>query len=448
MKIAVVGAGYVGLTAGACLSDFGHDVSVAESDTIKLERLRRGDVSFFEPGLQDLVRHNALAGRLHFREAAREVAAGAEVVLVCVGTPADEDGRADLRQVIAAVAEVGAAELARGVVVALRSTVPVGTTDRARSILREASGHDVSTCFNPEFMKEGEAVRDFARPDRVVVGVVGDDNHARSVMGRLYAPHVRTDGRVLYMSARSAELVKYASNAMLATRISMMCEVANLCDVVGASVDDVRRGVGADARIGDAFLYAGVGWGGSCFEKDVRALLGMAQDVGAPTPLVAEAALLANRRQRRLFSAAIRGLGGVDGDLRGRVVAVWGLAFKPGTSDVRGAPSLDVILDLVAAGARVRADDPEAPHPARAALGARAPLVDFVDDPYEAAAGAHALALVTEWRALRNPDFARLRRVMAGSSPTLFDGRNVWNVAAARAAGLAYRGVGRGEAAR
>jgi len=433
MRLAVIGTGYVGLVAGTGFADFGNHVTCVDLDEARIERLRRGEIPIFEPGLAELVRHNLDAGRLTFTTATADAVKGAEVVILAVGTPQSEvDGSADLRFIDAAARDVGRA-LTGPVVIVTKSTVPVGTADRIRAIVTAETQHEVSVASNPEFLKEGDAVNDFMKPDRVVLGVA--DDRAAETLRRLYAPFVRTNDRIILMDVRSAELTKYASNAMLAVRISFMNEMALLAERVGADIDRVRRAVGADPRIGRKFLFPGPGFGGSCFPKDIRALAHTARDAGMTFEVV-EAAERANQRQKQVLGARVCERFGAD--LAGKRIAVWGLAFKPETDDIRESPALVLIEDLRAAGAHVVGYDPAAMPNVAAQLG---DAVELVQHEYAAAEGAHALVLVTEWKQFRSADFGRLAGTMA--EKVVFDGRNVWDPAVVRAAGFEYHGIGR-----
>ena len=431
MRLAVVGTGYVGLVAGAGFADFGNDVVCADVQEDKIARLLKGEIPIYEPGLDVLVRNNVEKGRLRFSSSVPEAVAGAEIVFIAVGTPQAEDGRADLTAVLNVADEIGGA-ITDFTVIVTKSTVPVGTADRIRQIVAKRARHEFSVVSNPEFLKEGDAVSDFMKPDRVIVGA--DDERARDRMRRLYAPVVRTNDRLQFMDARSAELTKYAANAFLATRISFMNELANLAEKVGADIEKVRRGLGSDPRIGPKFLFPGVGFGGSCFPKDIKALQHTAREAGAPLGIV-EAVDRANLRQKTvLVDKLLRHFG----DLAGKHVAIWGIAFKPATDDIREAPSLVVIDRLLESGATVAAHDPVAMDSARARYGER---VTFCADMYAAARGADALVLVTEWHDFRRPDFSRLKSLMR--QPVLFDGRNVWDPAELKALDFVYYGIGR-----
>jgi UDPglucose 6-dehydrogenase len=448
MRVTVVGTGYVGLVAGACFADSGNDVVCADTDKRKVDGLRRGEMPIYEEGLGDIVTRCAREGRLAFTENPGPAMARAEVIFVAVGTPPGAGGEADLSAVLD-VARTAARHVpdradAPPVLFVLKSTVPVGTNDKVTRLLREAGHHSLEVVNNPEFLKEGVAISDFRRPDRVVVGVRSE--RAAEVMRDLYEPFCRTGAPILVMDPASAEMVKYASNAMLATRISFMNDMAALCDRVGADVDQVRKGVGTDRRIGPTFLVPGVGYGGSCFPKDVKALVQTAREQDLPFTLLEEVERT-NERQKHLLvqklDESFRPLGG----LAGRTVALWGLAFKPQTDDMREAPALVIIEGLLARGARVRAHDPAAL--ARAGELLRAPVaagqVVLCTGMYEALQGADALAVATEWGEYRRPDFGQLKAALR--QPWIFDGRNMWEREAMARRGFLYRSVGRPDAA-
>jgi len=432
MKIVIVGTGYVGLVTGTCFAEAGNRVTCVDLDARKIEVLRGGGVPIYEPGLEELVRRNAREKRLDFTTSIEEAMVGCEVAFIAVGTPPGETGEADLSHVLAAAEQIGR-QIRDYTVVVNKSTVPVGSAEKVAEVVKAVARAEFDVVSNPEFLKEGSAIDDFARPDRVVVGT--SSSRARAVMGELYAPFVRVEQPVLYMDARSAELTKYAANAMLATRISFMNDVAVLCDRLGADVDAVRRGVGSDKRIGYPFLFPGVGFGGSCFPKDVRAVMTMARQLGLDFDLLRAVERINERQKRLLFDVALRHFG----SLAGKRVGLWGLAFKPRTDDMREAPALVLAQLLTGAGAEVRAHDPVAGEVAGRLLG---PHVKIVAEPYQAAEGADALLLVTEWNEFRNPDLARLSATMR--TKVLLDGRNVWDAGKARAAGFRYYGVGRG----
>jgi len=434
MKIAVIGTGYVGLVAGAGFADMGNDVLCADIDVSKIDMLSRGEVPIYEPGLDRLIKHNTSEGRLSFTTDISASVAGVDVVFLAVGTPPRADGSADLSYIFRA-AETVAKALTGWAVIVTKSTVPVGTGDKIEAIMRQHTHGDFAVASNPEFLKEGDAVTDFMKPDRIIVGT--SDAHAIATLQALYAPFTRSSDRMLVMDRRSAELTKYAANSMLATRISFMNELANLCDVVGADIEHVRKGMGADARIGTKFLYAGVGFGGSCFPKDLRAAINTGKEAGVELQVLS-AVVAVNERQKHRMADDIRRH--FDGKLAGKRIALWGLAFKPGTDDIREAPALTLVEDLLAAGAEVVATDPVAIPAVRKLLGER---VRLVDSNYTCAEGADALALMTEWRDYRRPNFTRLVGLMRGKA--VFDGRNIWEPAEVRAAGLVYFGIGRGQ---
>jgi len=432
MKLAVIGSGYVGLVTGAGFSDFGNHVTCVDIDQGRIERLRRGEIPFFEPGLPELVQRNAKGGRLVFTTDTAEAMRDTDVVFLAVGTPSRPDGAADLSYIVEAARAVGRA-LGPGTVVVTKSTVPVGTGDLVRETIAQVTTQPFFVASNPEFLKEGDAVNDFLKPARVIIGA--NDPSALDVLRRLYAGFLRTSDRVQVMDLRSAELTKYAANAMLATRISFMNELAALADKLGADIEKVRKGIGSDPRIGAKFLFPGVGFGGSCFPKDLRALRDMGRSNGIPLGVI-EATVDANDRSKRRFAARI--VDHFGGSLAGKRIAIWGLAFKPETDDIREAPALDVIAHLRAAGAQVAGFDPIAADNVRAQIGDQ---LEIVDDPYAAAEGADAVVLITEWHQLRQPDFARLRKVVR--TPVLFDGRNVWDPVEASRKGFQYIGIGR-----
>jgi UDPglucose 6-dehydrogenase len=433
MNITVVGTGYVGLVVGVCMADLGHNVWCVDSDEGKITALQAGRVPIYEPGLDQLLERNVREGRLHFtRSLPQALGHHSRVVFVAVGTPSAADGSADLSGVFGVAREVGA-HADGDVTLIIKSTVPVGTADRVRAVLRESMRHAYEVVSNPEFLKEGAAIDDFLRPDRIVCGVA--DDASRKLMEDLYAPLVRTGKPILFMSNRSAELCKYTANAFLATKISFINEIAALCDRVGADVDAVRRGAGTDSRIGMKFFFPGAGYGGSCFPKDVRALVETARAHGMDMQVV-QAVESVNERQKSLLADMV--LARFGPDLSGLRFAVWGLSFKPETDDMREAPSLVVIGALLAAGATVVAYDPESMHEARRVLDTG---VQFATRPMEAVQGADALLLVTEWNEFRAPDLGEVRAAMRQA--VLFDGRNIWNPADARAAGFEYRCIGR-----
>ncbi|MFZ5443822.1 MAG: UDP-glucose dehydrogenase family protein [Myxococcota bacterium] len=431
MRVSVIGTGYVGLVAGTCFADSGNDVVCVDINQAKVAALRAGQVPIYEPGLEDLVEKNVREQRLSFTTNLAEAVSRSQVVFIAVGTPEGETGDADLQHVLAAARDIGKAMSGYTVVVD-KSTVPVGTADLVRATIAKETTHPFDVVSNPEFLKEGAALEDFLKPDRVVIGA--DSERARTLMGELYAPFVRTENPIIFMDTRSAELTKYAANAMLATRISFMNDVAALCERLGADVDLVRKGMGADRRIGYPFLFPGIGWGGSCFPKDVKALGAMAREQGLEFDLL-RAVERTNERQKKLLVAkAVKHFG----DLSGKTFAVWGLAFKPKTDDMREAPSIEVIEGLLGKGARVRAFDPVAHQTAKRVLGAR---VTYAARPYDALEGADGLFVVTEWNEFRHPDFERMKALLR--EPVVFDGRNIYSPTRMRELGFTYFAVGR-----
>ena len=432
MNVAVVGTGYVGLVVGACLAETGNDVTCADVDAAKVEGLTRNAVPIYEPGLEPLVVHNQREGRLRFTTDVGAAVEGADVVFIAVGTPADEDGSADLQHVLDVARTIGR-HMNRPKIVITKSTVPAGTAERVRAEIAAHTGTPFHVCSNPEFLKEGAAVEDFMKPDRVVVGV--DSDAAANVLEELYAPFVRTGNPLIFMDIPSAEMTKYAANAMLAMRISFMNQIARLCEALGADVGLVRRGIGSDRRIGAAFLFPGPGYGGSCFPKDVQALIRTGAERGVPLDIL-QAVEAANERQKRvLFEKLERHFAGT---LRGETIAVWGLAFKAETDDVRESPALVLVEALLAAGARVRVHDPAALGTARHHLGER---VVYAARAYDALEGAAALVIVTEWLEYRNPDFARIKQLLA--RPLIVDGRNLYEPDRLARLGFTYDSIGR-----
>lgn len=431
MRIAVIGSGYVGLVAGTCFADTGNDVVCVDLDQAKIEALQAGRIPIYEPGLEEMIERNVRDGRLSFSTNLGPAVAEARVVFIAVGTPPGENGEADLKHVLSAASDIARA-LRRYTVVVTKSTVPVGTADKVCDTIRRETDVPFDVVSNPEFLKEGAAIADFLKPDRIVIGT--ESERAYALMCELYAPFVRTENPILCMDTRSAELTKYAANSMLATRISFMNDIAALCEKVGADIDKVRKGMGADSRIGYPFLFPGVGYGGSCFPKDVRALITTAREHGIELDLL-RAVERTNERQKRLLvgKAAKR-----FGDLSGKLFAVWGLSFKPRTDDMREAPSIEVVEGLIGKGARVRATDPVANTAAARLFGTR---VELCATPYEALEGADALCIVTEWNDYRHPDFERMKRLMR--TPVIFDGRNLFDPATMRERGFEYFAVGR-----
>jgi UDPglucose 6-dehydrogenase len=431
LKIAVVGTGYVGLVAGACFAESGNDVICVDNNAAKVRMLRRGKVPIYEPGLEELVHRNAQEGRLTFTTALPKAVRDSTIVFIAVGTPQGEDGSADLKYVLDVARDIAKAMNGYKVIVD-KSTVPVGTSERVREVVRRETTHPFSVVSNPEFLKQGAAIEDFLKPDRVVVGA--EDPRATELMLELYAPFTRTGAPIMVMDCASAELAKYAANAMLATRISFMNEVANVCERVGADVDQVRKAIGSDRRIGASFLFPGVGYGGSCFPKDVKAMIRFAGEKGYDFRVL-EAVEAVNARQKTHLFARMRAH---FGQLKGRTVAVWGLAFKPRTDDMREAPAIPLIEALLAAGATVQAYDPEAMKVARGIFGNR---IGYAANNYDALKGADALAIVTEWNEFRRPDFERMRTLMR--SPAIFDGRNLFTPEQMKQNGFRYYSIGR-----
>jgi len=433
MQIAVIGSGYVGLVVGACLAETGNTVACADIDAGKIDGLRRNQLPIYEPGLDELVERNQKVGRLAFTTDVAAAVGGAEVVFIAVGTPPDEDGSADLRHVLAVADTIGR-HLKRETVIVTKSTVPVGTAVQVAAAVGKHASFPFHVVSNPEFLKEGAAVDDFMYPDRVVLGAESD--HARSVMAELYAPFVRTGRPIIFMDIASAEVTKYVANAMLATRISFMNQMAEFCERVGANIDHVRKGIGTDERIGPSFLFPGPGYGGSCFPKDVKALVWSAQSRGIALGIL-EAVENANHRQkRRVFEKLEQAF---DGDLAGKRIAVWGLAFKANTDDMRESPALTLVEMLIAAGARVVAHDPVALDEARRRLGG---TIEYAAQAYEAVDGADALAIMTDWNEYRHPDFERIKAAMR--QPVLVDGRNLYASEKMLALGFRYFSIGRG----
>jgi UDPglucose 6-dehydrogenase len=440
MQISVVGTGYVGLVAGACLAETGNDVTCADIDAAKIASLNAGEIPIYEPGLEPLVERNLREGTLTFTTEVGRAVAEAEIIFIAVGTPPGEDGSADLQHVLDVAATIGRHMPDDGPekVVITKSTVPVGTARKVREAIGRHTARRFHVCSNPEFLKEGAAVQDFMKPDRVVVGV--DSDHARTRLEQLYAPFVRTGNPVLFMDIESAEITKYAANAMLATRISFMNTIAGLCEAVGADVAAVRKGIGTDERIGSSFLFAGIGYGGSCFPKDVKALIRTLEDYGVDA-VVLRGVEQVNAEQKSLLLRRVEGVYGAD--LTGRTLAVWGLSFKPETDDMREAPSLTVVRGLAERGARIRAHDPQA---GREAARYFADLLEtgqmtLCDRSYDCLADADALLVLTEWQPYRNPDFARMREALR--TPVILDGRNLWDPAAMQKLGFQYVPVGR-----
>jgi UDPglucose 6-dehydrogenase len=433
MHVAVIGSGYVGLVAGACFAETGNDVTCVDVDADKIARLQRNEVPIYEPGLEPMVKRNQEEGRLTFTTDIASAIRSSRVIFIAVGTPPGEDGSADLKHVLAVAREVGR-HMNEPKVVVTKSTVPVGTAEKVRTAIKGETKLPFAVCSNPEFLKEGAAIEDFMKPDRVVVGV--DNEEAREVMAELYAPFTRQGGnRVLFMDIASAEVTKYAANAMLATRISFMNQMALFCELVGADVNHVRLGIGSDQRIGRAFLYPGPGYGGSCFPKDVKALIRTSDDLGLSLDVLKAVEVVNECQKRVVLQKTLRYLGQ---DLSGKIVGLWGLAFKAETDDMRESPTIPLIDGLLAAGARVQTHDPKATDSARTIFGDR---VMYAADPYSAAHGADALIVMTEWLLYRNPDFERVRKLVR--RPLLIDGRNLYDPDRMASLGFEYHGIGR-----
>ncbi len=435
MNIAVVGTGYVGLVAGACFAETGNEVICVDINQKKVDALNRGEIPIFEPGLEDLVKSNAKAGRLTFTTSIKDAVQASDIIFIAVGTPQDEDGSADLTHVLAVAKAIGQNMNSPKIVVD-KSTVPVGTADLVKAEIEKVSKFPVEVVSNPEFLKEGAAIDDFLRPDRVVVGVASD--RAADVMKELYAPFVRTNNPILIMDIRSAEMTKYAANAMLALRVSFMNEVANLCEQSGADISKVRVGIGTDSRIGMSFIFPGIGYGGSCFPKDVQALIRTGKDHNVDLR-IARAVEEVNKTQKKLMVKKIVEHYG-EKKVAGMTFAMWGLAFKPKTDDVREAPALSICEELIKLGAKLQVFDPEANETFKEKFGEPAGI-KYLDNNYSALKGADALIICTEWNAFRQPNFAKIKAEL--SAPIIFDGRNIYEVAEMRAKGFTYYSVGR-----
>jgi len=431
MKIAVVGTGYVGLVAGACLAENGNEVICIDKDQAKIATLEAGKMPIYEPGLEEMVRRNTAEARLTFTTDLPSAVRASEIVFIAVGTPQGEDGSADLQQVLGVAHEIGKA-INKFTVIVDKSTVPVGTAKKVHAAVAAETSVPFSVVSNPEFLKQGAAIEDFMKPDRVVIGC--DDPKAGEIMRAVYAPFTRTGAPIMVMDTPSAELCKYAANAMLATRISFMNEIANVCERVGADAEAVRKAVGSDRRIGPSFLFPGIGYGGSCFPKDVKAMLKSAADEGYDFQIL-HAVEAVNQLQK---SRLVEKMEAHFGDMRGRTIALWGLAFKPRTDDMREAPAITIIEKLLAIGATVRAYDPEATETARRVFGDR---ITYCEHSYDALAGADGLAVVTEWNEFREPDFKKMKQFM--KSPVVFDGRNIYSPDQMRGLGFQYFSIGR-----
>jgi UDPglucose 6-dehydrogenase len=434
MRVTVIGTGYVGLVTGACLSATGNHVTCVDKDADKINGLKQGEIPIHEPGLDAIVQKSTAAGRLEFTTDLPAAVADGQIIFIAVGTPMGEDGSADLAAVETVATQIGKSMNGRKIVID-KSTVPVGTAERVRALIAAETDHDFAVVSNPEFLKEGAAIDDFMKPDRVIIGT--DDEAAIEMLRALYSPYMRRGDRLLVMDTASAEMTKYASNAMLACRISFMNEIAGLCERVGANVEEVRRGMAMDVRIGGHFLFPGVGFGGSCFPKDLRALHYSGTQNGMEMRILDAVSAVNDAQKKRLVEKIVDRFGE---DLTGMVFALWGLAFKPGTDDMREAPALEIIDGLLAAGATVRVTDPAAMEVVRAELEAKGG-VTMSDDAYEILDGADALLLVTEWNEFRTPDYERIATSLR--SKVLFDGRNVWSRRLAESCGLEYHGIGR-----
>jgi UDPglucose 6-dehydrogenase len=441
MDICIVGTGYVGLVTAACFAEMGNTVVCVDVNPTIIENLQKGKIHIFEPGLAELVYRNASQGRLFFTTNFAEAIKDKLFIFCCVGTPEREDGTANMEFVEKVARDIGKS-ICEYAIIVNKSTVPVGTADRVRHIIQEElNARDIQIEFdvvsNPEFLKEGDAINDFMKPDRIVIGT--DNIRTAELLRALYAPYARSREKLMVMGVRSAEMTKYAANCMLATKISFINEIANICERVGADVAEVRHGIGADHRIGYHFIYPGVGYGGSCFPKDVKALVATARQVGYH-PQLLTAVDEVNERQKYLLALKIEDYFTPQGGVEDKTLALWGLAFKPNTDDMRQAPSLAIIQRLTAAGMRIRAYDPVAGSKARAMLASN-PLLEILDDAYSVLKGAHALAVVTEWNEFRNPDFQRIKKALR--APIIFDGRNLYDPKLLGANGFAYFGIGR-----
>ncbi|MCL4539993.1 MAG: UDP-glucose/GDP-mannose dehydrogenase family protein [Bacteroidetes bacterium] len=432
MNISIIGTGYVGLVTGTCFAETGNRVTCMDVDAKKISRLKKGISPIYEPGLEVLLKKNVDAGRLVATTSLKDAVTKSDVIFLCLPTPPGEDGGADLKYVMQVAEDIATVTDGEKVIVT-KSTVPIGTGDRIREIFRKHNRHGFEVASNPEFLKEGNAIQDFMFPDRVVVGV--EDGKAEKVLTELYEPFVRTGAPILVMETRSAEMVKYAANAFLATRISFMNEISRLCEKLGADVDKVRSAIGYDNRIGPKFLFPGIGWGGSCFPKDVKALIKIGEEVSVETPVVSSVNAV-NEEQKKLIPQKIRARFGEN--LKGKKFALWGLSFKPKTDDMREAPSIVIVASLLQSGASISAFDPVAMENAEKIFGKK---ISYAKEEYAALKGADALILVTEWQEFREPDFGRMKELMKGQ--IIFDGRNIYNPDKVRAQGFEYYGIGR-----
>jgi UDPglucose 6-dehydrogenase len=433
MKVCVIGTGYVGLVAGAGFADMGNDVVCCDIDQSKIDTLKSGKLPIYEPGLEDLVARNVEGQRLSFTTNVPQAVAGAEVIVLAVGTPPGPDGSADLQYILKA-AETAAKSLTGWAVMVTKSTVPVGTGDRIEALVREVAKHPVAVASNPEFLKEGDAVNDFMKPGRVIIGT--DDQKAIATLELLYAPFTRSRDRMLVMDRRSAELAKYAANSMLATRISFMNDLATLCDILGADIELVRKGMGSDDRIGPKFLYAGAGFGGSCFPKDLLACISTGRDAGHHLRILEAVVQVNDSQKKRMGEKVLKHFGG---NIKGKRIAIWGLAFKPGTDDIREAPAFVLVDQMLAAGADVVATDPVAIEVSQKVLGNK---IRFESNNYDCLKDADVLVVATEWHQYRRPDFARMKSLMR--THVIVDGRNIWNPTEIRSLGFVYDAIGRG----
>ncbi len=436
MNIAIVGTGYVGLVTGTCFAEIGVDVTCIDIDQNKIDNLNRGIMPIYEPGLEEIVVRNKQAGRLHFKTDLASCLNNVDVIFNAVGTPSDEDGSADLSYVLDVAHTIGQ-KMTKHIIVVTKSTVPVGTTLKVRNVIQEelntrGSSLTFDVVSNPEFLKEGAAIKDFMSPDRVVIGIESD--YAKSAMERLYKPFMLNNYRILFMDVRSAEMTKYAANAMLATRISFMNDIANLCEYTGANINEVRKGIGSDSRIGNKFMYPGCGYGGSCFPKDVKALIHTGNEYGYKMRVIEAVEEVNNRQKEVVFKKLQKGLG----DLNGKTVAIWGLSFKPETDDMRDASSIIVIKSLIAAGANVNVYDPIAMEEAKRILG---DSVTYSTDMYEATLEADAIALITEWKQFRAPNWKIIKKTMKGNY--IVDGRNLYDSSELKTLDFKYSGIGK-----
>lgn len=431
MKVCVIGSGYVGLVAGACFAEYGNDIVCVDIDEKKISNLKNGIIPIFEPGLSEMVSHNVRRKRLEFTTSLKDGVEKSDIIFIAVGTPTGAEGEADLSMVLSVAKEIGQAMNGYKIIVD-KSTVPVGTAAKVKAVIEKETKHPFDVVSNPEFLKEGVALEDFMRPERVVIGA--DSEQAGQAMKELYAPFVLNGNPILLMNTKSAEITKYACNAFLATKISFANEIANLCDKVGANYEDVRNGMGTDSRIGKKFLYAGIGYGGSCFPKDVRALIKTAKDVGTPIRII-EVVEEVNEKQKVKILAKIENH--YNGDLKGKTFAVWGLAFKPDTDDMREAPSIPIITELHRQGVNLQVYDPEAEETSKYYFNGK---VKYSSDAYAALEGAEALLLLTEWREFREPDFNRVKKLL--SKHVIFDGRNLYKKPQMKRLGFTHYGIG------